>query len=140
MLSALIGLAAGLLTIFTFRLIKGVNEITLYGLMLSGIGFIYVGFTWSSWEALSVNVLQAMVFAFFAYLGIKKSNKFIIAGYFLHGVWDLSYSLFFSSSLIPPHYDLFCLAFDFTVGFYLMEATFRKVRERALAGLLQTQN
>lgn len=108
--------------------------------MLSGIGFIYVGFTWSSWEALAVNVLQAIVFALFAYLGIKKNEKFIIAGYFLHGVWDVTYSLFFSSALIPPHYDLFCLTFDFIVGFYLLEPAFRKVRERALASILQTQN
>ena len=140
MLSALIGLAAGLFTILTFRSLKAVNQTILYGVMLSGIGCIYVGFTWSSWEALAVNVLQATVFALIAFLGIKKSKKFIIAGYFLHGIWDLSYGLFFSSTLIPPHYDLFCLVFDFVVGFYLLEAAIRKVRAKTLVGILPALN
>ena len=140
MISALIGLAAGLLVIFTLRLIKGLNETIMYGLILSGIGFLYVGYTWSDWQALTINFLQATVFVFLAYFGIKKSSKILIAGYFLHGVWDLCYGLFLSPMLLPPHYDWFCLTIDFTMGFYLLGQTFKTVRSNTLATTLQSQN
>jgi hypothetical protein len=139
MISALIGLAAGLIIIFILRLIKGLNETIIYGLILSGIGFLYVGYTWSNWQALIINFLQATVFVFFAYFGITKSSKILIAGYFLHGVWDLCYGLFLSPTLLPPHYDWFCLTIDFTMGFYLLGQTFRKVRSKTLLSTLQPQ-
>jgi hypothetical protein len=94
-------------------------------LVLSGIGFLYVGFTWSDLQALVVTALQAIFFLFLAYFGIKKHINFLIGGYFLHGSWDLVYDLFPSSNLIPPHYDLFCLSIDFTMGFYLWLIKYR---------------
>ena len=140
MFPTIIGFTAGIFIIFFFRLFKGVNEATLYGLLLSGIGFIYVGFTWSSFGALAVNLLQATVFIFLAYLGIKKNNRFLIAGYFLHGVWDLCYSLFVSSALIPPHYDWFCLTVDFTIGAYLFGRSVSKLRSKTSLTIQQAQN
>ena len=92
----------------------------MYGLILSGIGFLYVGFTWTDIQSLIITCVQALFFMTLAYYGIKKSLYFLVAGYFLHGTWDLAYDLFPKSNLIPPHYDLFCLSVDFTIGFYLL--------------------
>ena len=123
-----IGIASGLLTILIVAILKRLDKTTMYGLILSGIGFLYVGFTWSDITLFIVNSLQAITFLFIAYYGIKKSPYVLVAGYFLHGLWDLAYSFFSNPNLLPPHYDLFCMSLDFTVGCYLFFIAYRKVK------------
>ena len=125
MIAVTIGILSGFLTILTIAILKKLDKPTIYGLVLSGIGFLYVGYTWTNLQALILNALQALFFLFLAYFGIKKSINFLIAGYFLHGSWDMVYDLFSNSGLIPPHYDLFCLSIDFTIGFYLLMLKYR---------------
>ncbi len=67
-----------------------------------------------------MNLLQALFFLALAYFGIKKNSYFLIAGYFMHGLWDLMYRFVGDTSLIPPDYDFFCLTYDFIIGFYLL--------------------
>ena len=118
--AALIGISAGVITIFIIAMLKLERPIT-YALILSGIGFLYVGYTWTDLSTVITTSIQAIFFLFCAYAGVKKNIYFLIAGYFLHGAWDLVYPFFFSSSLIPPHYDMFCLSIDFVMGFYLLK-------------------
>lgn len=120
MIAVIIGIVSGLLVILTIALLKQLHKPTVYGLILSGIGFIYTGFTWTDWVALLVSAVQAVFFLFLSYFGTRKNIGFLIAGYFLHGTWDMAYGLFPSSHLIPPHYDFFCLSIDFTMGLYLL--------------------
>jgi hypothetical protein len=75
-----------------------------------------------------INCIQAVVFLFIAWYGIRRSLYILAAGYFLHGTWDLIYNLFPETNLIPPHYDLFCLSIDFTIGFYLLVIKYRDVK------------
>ena len=119
MTAAIIGILTGLAAIIFIALLKGFERMTMYGLTLTGIAFLYVGFTWSDPLSLGINVFQALIFVFLSYYGIKKSVSVLIAGYFLHGIWDLAYEYFLLPPLRPPHYDLFCLAVDFTMGLYL---------------------
>ena len=128
MIPAIIGISSGLLVILIIALLKQLDKPIVYGLILSGIGFLYVGFTWSDTKALIINCAQAVLFLFIAWYGIKRSLYILGAGYFLHGIWDLVYNLFPASSLIPPHYDLFCLSIDFTIGAYLLVIRYRKVK------------
>ncbi|MEO5997784.1 MAG: DUF6010 family protein [Chitinophagaceae bacterium] len=118
--SVIIGILSGFLVIATIAFLKRLHKPTMYALILSGIGFLYVGFTWTDKASLIMNCLQAIFFLFLAYFGVKKNFLFLIAGYFLHGSWDLLYNLFPNANLIPPNYDLFCLSIDFTFGFYLL--------------------
>jgi hypothetical protein len=118
--SIIIGILSGILTILVIGLFKQLDKKIIYGLVLSGIGFLYVGFTWSDLRSVIINSIQALSFLFIAYYGIKKSLYLMASGYFLHGIWDLVYDLFPDKHLIPPHYDLFCLSIDFTIGFYLL--------------------
>ena len=129
MIPLIIGISSGLLVILIIALSKALDEPIIYGLILSGIGFIYVGFTWSDTRALIINCAQAVFFLFFAWYGIKKSLYILGGGYFLHGIWDLVYNLFPASSLIPPHYDLFCLSIDFTIGAYLILIRYRGMKD-----------
>ena len=120
MTAALIGIAFGLLIIITFTVLKRFDKKIIYSLILTAIGFLYVGYTWSDITQLIITSVQASAFLFLAYFGITRSANFLIAGYFLHGIWDFLYEYFASTALIPPHYDWFCLSIDFLLGLYLL--------------------
>ena len=116
MTSIIIGISSGLLTILLMSVLKQLDKKIIYGLILSGIGFLYVGFTWTDVSSLIITAVQAIFFVLVAYCCIKKNLYFLAAGYFLHGLWDMVYDLFRLPDLRPPHYDLFCLSIDFTIG------------------------
>src|SRR6476660_9470773 len=120
MIPAFIGIVSGLVTMLIVHLLKQFDKQIIYALILSGIGFLYVGFTWSDTTALIVTGAQAVFFLLIAAYGIKKNLYILAAGYFLHGLWDLVYHLATGSILVPPHYDVFCLSIDFTIGIYLL--------------------
>jgi hypothetical protein len=125
MYSTIIGISSGLLIILSTTLLNKLDKKVIYGLILSGIGWLYVGFTWSELKSLVITVIQAIIFLFIAYFGVKKSVYIMAAGYILHGLWDLAYDLFPDNRLIPPHYDGFCLSVDFTIGLYLFAVQYR---------------
>lgn len=128
MLPVIIGISSGLIIILLFIILKQFDKKLLYGLILTGIGFLYVGYAWTDLQALIINSIQAIVFLFLAYYGIKRNLYILAAGYFLHGSWDMAYDLFADSNLIPPQYDLFCLSIDFTIGFYLLLIKYRTLK------------
>ncbi len=118
--AALIGFFGALAIILLFTLLKQFDKKIIYGLILSGIGFLYVGFTWSDFTLFIINSIQAVIFLFIAYFGITRSVNLLIAGYFLHGAWDFLFNYIISTPLMPPHYDWFCLTIDWVIGFYLL--------------------
>ncbi len=128
MTSIIIGVSGGLLTILLIGICKRLDKKIIYGLTLAGIGFLYVGFTWTDISSLIITSLQAIGFVLIAYVGIKKNGYYLAAGYFLHGIWDLLYDIFRLPDLIPPHYDLFCLSIDFTIGFYIAILQYRLMK------------
>lgn len=128
MTATLIGISAGLFTILIVALFKRADKNLFYGLVLAGIGFLYIGYSWTDVADLIMNFLQAMFFLLLAYYGIKKNSWFLIAGYFIHGLWDLIYSHIGNSALTPPHYDFFCSTYDFVIGFYLLMLYYKKSR------------
>ncbi len=132
MLPVIIGISSGLVIILIIALLKRLDKPTIYGLILSGIGFLYVGFSWSDTRALVINGAQAIFFLFIAWFGIKRGLYVLAAGYFLHGTWDLMYNLFPRSNLIPPNYDLFCLSIDFTIGFYLLVIKYQGIKSHVI--------
>lgn len=116
----IIGIASGLLLILIFHFLKHFEKKIIYGLVLSGIGFLYVGFSWSNIASLIITAVQGIFFLLFAYYGIQKNLYVLASGYFIHGIWDIIYNIFQSSNLVPPHYDLFCIAIDWTIAVYLL--------------------
>jgi len=133
MISIIIGISSGLLTILSIHLLNKLDKKVMYGLILSGIGFLYVGFTWSDPKSFIITAIQAIIFLFISYYGVKKNLYILAAGYFLHGLWDLAYDLLPDNHLIPPHYDLFCLSIDFTMGLYLLVMQYRWNKKDALS-------
>jgi len=115
----IIGISSGFVTILLISFLKQLDKATVYALILAGIGYLYVGFTWSDITSLIFTAIQALVFMLIAYFGVKNMSLLAL-GYFLHGLFDLVYGIFPLAKLIPPHYDLFCLSIDFTMGIYLV--------------------
>lgn len=120
MTAAIIGLSSGLFFIFLFNFFKHLDQRLIYGLILTGIGFLYVGFVWTDKDSVVINSIQAVVFLLIAYAGVKRNLYFLVAGFLLHGLWDIIYPFFRDPSLIPPHYDLFCLTIDVVMGLYIL--------------------
>lgn len=120
MIAALIGVSSALIIILLFLILKQFDRKTIYGLMLSGIAFLYVGFVWSDIQSVIINAIQAVLFLFLAYYGVKKRIYILALGYFLHGSWDIAYPFFRDPALIPPHYDLFCSTLDFVLCAYIL--------------------
>ncbi len=120
MTAAIIGISLGLLIIFLFQFLNQFDKKLIYGLILCAIGFLYVGYVWTDRADLIVNSIQAIIFFFIAYYGIRKHVYILGAGFFLHGTWDIAYPFFRNAALIPPHYDLFCLSIDFVMGIYIV--------------------
>lgn len=120
MTPVIIGIAVALLQIVSFEILKQFNKNSIYALTLSGIGFLYVGYTWTDTPTVIVTSIQAIIFVLIAYYGLIKNPYLLAAGYFLHGLWDIVYHFWFDTNLIPPHYDWFCSSLDFTVGLYLI--------------------
>jgi hypothetical protein len=120
MTATIIGISSGFFIILLFGILKQFDKKLIYGLILAGIGFLYVGFVWTDLQALVVNSVQAVVFLLLAYYGMQKKIYILAVGFFLHGCWDITYTFFRDPKLIPPHYDLFCLSIDFTIGIYLL--------------------
>ena len=120
MMPIFIGVSSALLMVFCISFFKQFDKKIIYGLTLAAIGFLYVGFTWTKSTPVILASVQAIFFLMIAYYGISKSLYLLVIGYFLHGLWDVSYNFWQDASLIPPSYDWFCLSFDFTVGIYLL--------------------
>ena len=114
MIATLIGISSSLITILIFYFLKRLDKSTIYGLILMGI------------EVAILSFLQASFFLVFAYAGIRTSPYFLVAGYFLHGVWDVVYPFIGSPDLLPPDYDYFCITYDFIVAFYLLLINYSK--------------
>jgi hypothetical protein len=120
MIPIIIGICSAFVIIFLIAFMKQWDKTIIYGLILSGIGFLYVGFVWSNVPAFIVNAIQAIVFLVLAYYGIKKSIGILALGYFLHGCWDIAYPFHQEAGFIPPKYDLFCSSLDFVISAYIL--------------------
>ena len=128
MIATLIGISSSLITILIFYFLKRLNKNTIYGLILMGIAFLYIGYTWTNLDVAVISFMQALFFLPFAYLGIKKNVNFLIAGYFLHGIWDGVYPFLGSPDLLPPDYDYFCFTYDVIVAVYLLIINYKTPR------------
>ena len=97
--------------------IPGLLEKKLAGAMtLSGIAFIYIGFSTHDMESLVYCIIAVAFFFGLSYFGYKKNFILVIVGLILHGIWDIAFPYF--SNVAPGGYDIFCLTIDFLLAVY----------------------
>jgi hypothetical protein len=83
---------------------------------LTGIAFIYVGFSWHETTSLIYVIIGAAIFITLSYFGYKKNFILVVIGLILHGIWDLLFPKI--SSVVPEGYDIFCMTIDFLLAIY----------------------
>lgn len=106
-------LIAGAIELLHFdRLIAG-------SLILTAIGFIYVGFAGDDTILLLVNGTQALVIWLLAYGGLRKNPMLIPLGLLLHAAWDLGYHYLVTGTGIPEGYELYCVVVDLGLAGWL---------------------
>lgn len=71
--AALIGVSTGLIIILLFVLLKHFDKRIVYSLILTAIGFLYVGYTWTDIMAISLNIVQAIFFFFLHTTELKRT-------------------------------------------------------------------
>ena len=129
LLYVVIGLLGAIGSILIFRRIfQGRWEQIFWSAFLVVIAAFYLSFAayfGASTHAWQTEIVGVAVFLVCAAVGLFFRPA-IAVGYVMHGLWDLSHSLFGSSlgglslTEIPLGYDIFCLTFDFVVACYLM--------------------
>ena len=105
-------LIAGTTELLRFdRLIAG-------SLILTAIGFVYVGFAGDDTTLLLFNGTQALVNWLLAYGGLRKNPMLIPLGLLLHAGWDLGYHYLVTGTGIPEGYELYCVVVDLGLAGY----------------------
>lgn len=133
-ITACIGIFLAVLTIIISRKLR--LESWIYATTLASLPLIYVGFAilGNSTTAAFLELLYGIPFFMVCILLLKSKTKSIIylAGltWFLHGGYDLIHNAFFTNPGVWKWYPVFCTAYDFTVGIYLI-ITARKLTNMA---------
>ncbi len=131
LLYVVVGLLGAIGSILIFRRIfQGRWEQIFWASFLVVIAAFYLSF--AAYFGVSSHAWQTEVVGVAIFLACAVGGLFsrpaIAVGYVLHGLWDLSHSLFGSSlaglslTAIPLGYGIFCLTYDFTVACYLIRS------------------
>ncbi len=109
------------------RVFLGRYEQIYWAVLLAAIAAFYIGF--ASWfeaapDAWSTELSAIAVFCVVAAIG-AFSRSALALGYLMHGIWDITHSLYgtlilgHAASDIPLGYGMFCLGFDVATAVYL---------------------
>jgi hypothetical protein len=124
MIEALVGAAAGALTIISARSIRG--QRWLYSLGLLTLPSLYAFFALQAGEqAVAVKemiygtpyVVAGLVFAF---VGMRQSAVVIGTFWILHGLYDLMHGRLITNVGVPEWYPVFCFSVDVVIGAYVI--------------------
>jgi hypothetical protein len=121
---ALVGVAVGLLTIVSARIIRG--QRWLYSLGLLTLPSLYAFFALRAGDQ-AVGIKE-MIFGLpyliaglvFAFVSVRQSAIVVGAFWILHGVYDLTHSQFITNAGVPGWYPVFCFSVDVVIGAYLL--------------------
>ena len=124
MIEALIGVAVGVLTIVSARIIRG--QRWLYSIGLLALPGLYAFFALQAGEpAVGVKemvygVPGVVVGLVFAFVSVRQSAVVVGAFWILHGLYDLTHSQFITNAGVPVWYPVFCFSVDVVIGAYLL--------------------
>jgi len=123
-IEALLGAAAGALTVSLARFIRGQHW--LYSIGLLFLPSLYALFALGAGEqAVGVKeVLYGIPFfvagLVFAFVSVRDSAVVVGAFWMLHGLYDLMHSRLFANPGVPRWYPVWCCSVDVVIGAYLL--------------------
>lgn len=125
MIEALVGAAAGLLTIVLARVVPG-GQRWVYAVGLLTLPSLYAMWAYLGGEQALIAKELAYGIPFyvaglvFAFVSVRQSALVVGAFWILHAVWDLVHDRFFANPGVPGWYPVFCFSVDLVVGLYLL--------------------
>ena len=124
MIEALMGVAVGVLTIVSARIIRG--QRWLYSIGLLTLPSLYASFALHAGEQAvgAREMLYGIPFVVagivFAFVSVRQSAAVVGAFWILHGLYDLTHDRFITNAGVPGWYPVFCFSVDVVVGAYLL--------------------
>ncbi|WP_424195215.1 hypothetical protein ACMYR3_05325 [Ampullimonas aquatilis] len=124
MIEALIGVAVGVLTIVSARMIRGQHW--MYSIGLLTLPGLYAFFALQAGEpAVGVKemiygipyVIAGLIFAL---VRMRQSAIVVAVFWILHGLYDLIHSQLITNVGVPDWYPVFCFSVDMVIGSYLL--------------------
>lgn len=124
LIEALIGVAVGILTIVSARIIRG--QRWLYAIGLLTLPSLYASFALQAGEP-AVGV-QEMIYGVpfvvvglvCAFVSFRQSAVVVGTFWILHGLYDLTHSQFITNAGVPGWYPVWCFSVDVVIGAYLI--------------------
>lgn len=124
MVEALVGVAAGVLTVVVARLIRGQRWFFAMGLLtLPGLYASFALFAGEQAIAVKELIYGAPFIAaglLFAFVSVRQSAVLVGAFWILHGLYDLTHRRLFTNAGVPDWYPVWCFSVDVVVGAYLL--------------------
>lgn len=115
------GIALAGLAIFLFHLAPAPISLQLFALLLAYTACFYSGAALSDGRRLwlSIEVLMSVLVLACAFLGLWQSSRWLAAGYFLHGMWDMGHHPKRIQTRVVPWFPPICATFDFVVAIFI---------------------
>jgi len=117
----LIGFILAVTTIVVHQSLDGTKGLELTSFLMIMIGAVYFGFALMSHhkQAAAIEIVVAILFVLIGIFGLWFSPWLLVAGLFLHGVWDLVHHNNTYLVEIPKWYIPFCATYDMTMALYI---------------------
>lgn len=110
--------ALAVLTCLVGYWLPSYRSLDFFALLLAFIAAIYVGVALAGGSVVVIVVqsIAAVAFIFIALLGLWESPLWLVAGYFIHGLWDALHHWRRQRMALPAWYPPACLVYDWLVG------------------------
>ena len=128
-MQTLLEIVIGIIVASGFVLLVGRSRkymwILAIGLIITALIYVGLGLFSGSLTWILIELAGVLIYAAFAWLGLKKSAWFLAAGWALHPLWDAGLHDY-STEFVPHWYIAACIGFDLLVAGYVV---FREVRK-----------
>ncbi len=116
------GLVFALLTISFLLMFPKQKTLELLVVILTIIASIYLGFALSDGRRREIIIeISAMIFFLaLAVMGMWISPYFLIAGYLLHGLWDIIHNPGIIQTEVVEWYKVLCMVYDWIMAVFIL--------------------
>lgn len=116
------GVVSALLTISFMLMFPKQKVLELLAILLSVIALIYLVFAISDGRRreIMIEVSAIIFFLALAIFGLWISPYFLIAGYLIHGLWDIIHNHKIIQTEVVEWYKILCLVYDWVIAIFIL--------------------
>ena len=118
-----IGLAAGLASTGFSALWGGRDALAYNAMLLTGIGWVYLGFAIAEGRrsSIGIQIVSGLACLSLAFFGYRWDSRLVIGlGFIAHGVWDWLHHNHRGPTAVPTYSPPFCAVADIVIGVPLL--------------------